>query len=1175
MGSEQSILTTTENIYKEPSFQEYFDQRYPSKERKDAREIDLWFSSTREFNGNLDLSEFVNLERIRVKSGEKLTSLDLRQNTKLVELRFENTKLTKLDLGNNHNLKRVNIDQNGAELSLAVFSRLFNLELLFLSNSKFCGELKELNGCKKLKELKIENNKGRKEIDGRLEDLPNRLTCFKCDGRVEGYKGNERLEQEIPRRKRKKKEAFCVWEKKIGELDCSLNKITFLDLSNCPNLEKLDCEDNEIEKLELSKNEKLIKLNCSSNNLKKLNLENNLNLEVIDVKANKIEANLNIFSHLTKLRDLEVGIRVLKTGYAMISKFMVRQDQLSTNSEFSNNNNFSGSLAALINAVNTKFQEIQNASKQQLQELTTSLFPNIRVREDINLEEGVMEDMDNFHQQSSSSKTLQEFSEDYLTLNRENRQQKARIRELENEITTLKTFAELEKQELAAKIQALKKYNAISEYYVFPYRQNLERIFANEKGGGIKNKIISSQLQRELRQIVSEKELPLSFISLERVINETEYSEDYEVISTIAKLEKLKPRSVEFIKFKKKHIRQILEKNTFLNELTLIEEKEGTEFFICVSLLLDSIKRKEKEIDSLEYKKLQAARENAITEINNLLTPEEQEIVYSHQIQINIPYLEILPTYCGCEILPPSLQLPFFGRQKYKYNPEQRDKYFVANGHYPEYEQIHYHHIENCLKTLEQINEFKNQVIAAIQKERPIFKLEPEDEINILTKTIGQITSSLAANSPEFRGSKEFKHVLLRQQNYVDYPFEPELQWDYYRGKVDDYPYGGGAGMLLKIEPLVYALANIQEIYPQSYFILLSPQGKKFQQKEVARLLNQTPNLVFICGRYEGFDERIINYVDEQISVGDFITMGGEIPALAITEALIRAIPGAIQAESYQQETFTNSRLDYANYAPPRVFEDLAVPEVLLSGHHQKIAVWREENIKKKVQSSQGKQKKKKPLPNPNKWRLIGELFSTLPTKKSIFGFVRDEVGGKLIKRRQAERQKKRWLTTTLTKPKFNESKLTISVSKPEYTLSEEIREKLAKILKIVVENQNISGLVSLSLISKKTSQKLNLRYRKINKSTDVLAFPFYYNYQKEIGSCSTGKLRDLGDIFICYPVAQEQAQENQHSLFQEICFLFLHGLLHLLGYDHEKDKDRKIMFELQDQILEQANLKI
>jgi len=179
------------------------------------------------------------------------------------------------------------------------------------------------------------------------------------------------------------------------------------------------------------------------------------------------------------------------------------------------------------------------------------------------------------------------------------------------------------------------------------------------------------------------------------------------------------------------------------------------------------------------------------------------------------------------------------------------------------------------------------------------------------------------------------------------------------------------------------------------------------------------------------------------------------------------------------------------------------------------------------------------------------------------------------IKRRQAKRRKKRLLTRVLKKSAVTNSELTISVSKPEYTLSEEITEKLAKILKIVVEKQNISGLVSLSLISKKASQKLNLRYRKINKSTDVLAFPFYYNYQKEIGSCSTGKLRDLGDIFICYPVAQEQAQENQRSLFQEICFLFLHGLLHLLGYDHEKDKDRKIMFVLQDRILEQANLKI
>ncbi|CAG8809857.1 8068_t:CDS:2, partial [Racocetra persica] len=153
-----------------------------------------------------------------------------------------------------------------------------------------------------------------------------------------------------------------------------------------------------------------------------------------------------------------------------------------------------------------------------------------------------------------------------------------------------------------------------------------------------------------------------------------------------------------------------------------------------------------------------------------------------------------------------------------------------------------------------------------------------------------------------------------------------------------------------------------------------------------------------------------------------------------------------------------------------------------------------------------------------------------------------------------------------------SKNKLIISVAKSEYTLPDETREALEKILKIAVEKQNISGLVSLSLISKKESRQLNLRYRKINKSTDVLAFPFYYNYQKEIGSCSVGELRDLGDIFICYPVAQKQAQENQPSLSQEICFLFLHGLLHLLGYDHEKDKDRKIMFDLQDQILEKIS---
>ncbi|CAJ0845056.1 7994_t:CDS:2 [Entrophospora sp. SA101] len=149
------------------------------------------------------------------------------------------------------------------------------------------------------------------------------------------------------------------------------------------------------------------------------------------------------------------------------------------------------------------------------------------------------------------------------------------------------------------------------------------------------------------------------------------------------------------------------------------------------------------------------------------------------------------------------------------------------------------------------------------------------------------------------------------------------------KGQVDDYPYGGGPGMLLKIEPLVRALTSIQEVHANSYLILISPQGKTFTQKD-------------------------------QISIGDFITMGGEIPALAITDALIRAIPNAIQAESYQQETFHDSQLDFATYTRPEVFEGLKVPEVLLSGHHEKIRKWRVESRQQKTHQREKKYKNKR-----------------------------------------------------------------------------------------------------------------------------------------------------------------------------------------------------------------------
>ena len=183
--------------------------------------------------------------------------------------------------------------------------------------------------------------------------------------------------------------------------------------------------------------------------------------------------------------------------------------------------------------------------------------------------------------------------------------------------------------------------------------------------------------------------------------------------------------------------------------------------------------------------------------------------------------------------------------------------------------------------------------------------------------------------------------------------------------QVDDYPYGGGSGMLLKIEPIVKAIAAVQKDYFDIYLILLSPQGKKITQKKIASLLKHS-NIVFICGHYEGIDARIWNYIDEQISIGDFITMGGEIPALAITEAIIRAIPGIIKEESYQQDSFTNNtKFDFDSYTRPAVFQNFSVPKVLLSGNHQKIEEWKKQNMQTKIKNSRKLyHNKKKITPN-------------------------------------------------------------------------------------------------------------------------------------------------------------------------------------------------------------------
>ena len=153
-------------------------------------------------------------------------------------------------------------------------------------------------------------------------------------------------------------------------------------------------------------------------------------------------------------------------------------------------------------------------------------------------------------------------------------------------------------------------------------------------------------------------------------------------------------------------------------------------------------------------------------------------------------------------------------------------------------------------------------------------------------------------------------------------------------GQVDDTPYGGGAGMVLMCEPVVRAIEDLRT--NDSLVILTCPQGKVYNEK-LANDLKTYNHLIIICGHYEGYDERIRNFVDLEISIGDYILTGGEIPAMAITDSVVRLLDGVINKDSYIEDSFTNNLLDYPTYTKPADFRGLKVPDVLISGNHQKI----------------------------------------------------------------------------------------------------------------------------------------------------------------------------------------------------------------------------------------------
>lgn len=178
-----------------------------------------------------------------------------------------------------------------------------------------------------------------------------------------------------------------------------------------------------------------------------------------------------------------------------------------------------------------------------------------------------------------------------------------------------------------------------------------------------------------------------------------------------------------------------------------------------------------------------------------------------------------------------------------------------------------------------------------------------------------------------------FKHIDLRE-----FGIGPRQQ-------VDDTPYGGGDGMLLKPEPLFVAIEAAKQRDPKALVVLLTPRGDMWTQKQAQALADDARGLIFVCARYEGYDERVTALVDKQISIGNYVLTGGELPAMVVIDSVVRLLPGVLGGEnSAAIESFSDGdNLEYPQYTRPAEFRGMPVPEVLLNGNHGEIAKWRKE----------------------------------------------------------------------------------------------------------------------------------------------------------------------------------------------------------------------------------------
>lgn len=197
-------------------------------------------------------------------------------------------------------------------------------------------------------------------------------------------------------------------------------------------------------------------------------------------------------------------------------------------------------------------------------------------------------------------------------------------------------------------------------------------------------------------------------------------------------------------------------------------------------------------------------------------------------------------------------------------------------------------------------------------------------------------------------------------------------------GKIDDTPYGGGAGMLMIFQPFYNILNKLRT--KDSYTVLLSPQGRVYNQQIATQWSREIKHLILICGHYEGIDERVHHFIDEEISIGDYVLTGGEIPAMIIADSITRLLPGVINEASYIEDTHQQGLLKYPQYTKPMEYEGYRVPEVLLSGHHENIRKWRLYMSLKKTYIKRPDLIEKKVL-NQEEQKILDQIKKELETK--------------------------------------------------------------------------------------------------------------------------------------------------------------------------------------------------